>query len=680
MSRKRLRQDDPDEVAQESAGECRHHEGETASRVFSGPRPLSANGVIALQGAAGNVAVSALAASGKFAVQRADLDDTMAEHAATAGQAAENDAAMQLVITRTVLNDMAAAKGLADKIGECEPGVRKAESEHDEYAGSLARNTNTKFQLQLFSTSLQETDRNLGDFQSFYATAKTDYSRLLGMARAYVGKKRPKGTDQHALDVVATDMSASSLKQQASAMKDGDALYRDKVREWKEARNKLATASDRLTEVQGDSTTKLNKMLSVSYDLQKKAAGVKAAKDQAKLDAVNAKINETVNNITFCVQLAGKLSTSVTTFFAAGRDPFTGAEVPGIADPRKGETYIPTNIGSQERRDAKKELAGQHVTPKGTLAPGAEPSVQLPRRGEPGYNMPTGTDEQKEEAEGIKERAPTDPHSATSQLKAVASAAGHLKGLASEGDLKDLTDPKKILERLIKEAEKETINDLKASIAAAKEEESLAGAEKDAADLATARSEWKNAITKIGTIVGAFLAAQNEMKRLGAEVAKHAKKRNPQMAAAFRFLTESDTFLAKTDVAIKFGGDQQASGAQAGDRRVAISGDTDPTNPKAGNLYYYEPYKVRVKNWYGKVTVDNRLRRVQVELPNDTSGPGGFVNERGTSGTLGGTHGAQNVVAVAVQELEDWKVEITALRNQLQNTLGVGQATKNLAL
>jgi hypothetical protein len=140
-----------------------------------------------------------------------------------------------------------------------------------------------------------------------------------------------------------------------------------------------------------------------------------------------------------------------------------------------------------------------------------------------------------------------------------------------------------------------------------------------------------------------------------------------------------DPIVANCDVAIKFGDDQQASGADARKRRVSISSATEPANAAASDLSYYEPYSIVVTNWYGGSETQRRLRRLFVELPNDR-GPGMGPNERGEAGTLGGTHGAQNVVRAALEDLRAWKVELTALRDIVQNSLGLGAAQTVVAM
>jgi hypothetical protein len=99
---------------------------------------------------------------------------------------------MEAVVGTTVVKDMDAAASLGQRISDYQGDVRKAEKTYPRFAGAGAHNVNTKFQLDLWAASLQETDRNLGDFQSFYSLAKTGHARLLGMAHAFVGSTHRK--------------------------------------------------------------------------------------------------------------------------------------------------------------------------------------------------------------------------------------------------------------------------------------------------------------------------------------------------------------------------------------------------------------------------------------------------------------------------------------------------------
>ncbi|MFZ2171010.1 MAG: DUF4157 domain-containing protein [Methylococcaceae bacterium] len=601
-------------------------------------------------------------------VVRRDLDQKMAEDARTAGAAP--DAATNLVASRTVLADLSAAKRLADEVESYSDGVKKAEQNHkDAYGGSLAVNANTKFQLQLLATNLQETDRNLGDFQTMYAACRTDYTRLLAMTNVIAGAQRGGRPDEHAFETVAKDFKPGMLKPQVDDLNQNDKMFHTIMTEWKDSRKNVNTIATKLIHEQGESSAKLNSMLKITYLLQGIKAKEESDEAKAALEKVKKEIAAVVDGIMLAVSLAGRLNAAIAAAQSSAPDPFTGTVIPKIQEGEPGSTYIPKNIGDPAKRAALKDL-GQ--------MPG-DPSVQPAKPGEDYIPKNLGDPSRREarkEVGDIPDR--TERDAGADARKSLGAAAGHLKGTDSGGALP--TDPKQILQKLGDAAEGKKIAGLEAEIQAADKVAGLANAQSQVAELKAAQAEWKTALLKVSDLVNGLLEAQKEHRRKTDEFAKYAKGRNQKIAVAIRIIGEADTFIAKADAAIMFGENQQASGTEAMSQRTKISNSSDPTNPEGGNLQYYKPYQFTTTTWYGSKLTDHRLQKVFVELPGDSSGLGGFANTQGGSLTIVGKLGAQNVTGIALEELKGQRKQIFDLRGIIQNSIDIGGPGINAAL
>ena len=522
-------------------------------------------------------------------IQRSPLDSRMDEAEANYAKSMGNDEKVQAVGGHSLVGDKAEAEALTKTIDQQAEGLTAAAEETgngDKYKNCLTENFQTKFLLQKYATAVTESSGSLETFQPAYQAARADYGRVYGLAAAFMGGKDTgdKGNIEAAASALPGGPGNPTSKR-VEAMRGGDRVFSEDLKEFRDARNLLETDRSNITSGRLALNTAEQELKSTAFAIQAEVATVTADKKKAELAKVKSDIQE--------------ITATISKIYEVGEAVLTATQGLGV------------NVA------------------------------------------------------GIENENWSDP-SQLSKLKT-----------GGQTVLKALGGPKKVIETAVTALNQGKMDGLQAQIDAANEENKLATASKQAAQLGAKKSRVTEVLGKLAEVMMAFDGHKQALESIGKKLAERAgKSGDPKMAPAIKFLTESDKFLAQVDITIQMGRKQQEAGREATKHRGDLNDDpSNPATPPSEGAVAVQKHWWRAQKVKGELNAVRRFftlekkptyyyaTRETVELKSQGRGSLQSGNDR---------NGAQFEIGKAVNELVEQSKQVKTLQVAAQNVLGVG--------
>ncbi len=559
-----------------------------------------------------------------------DADDDM--KASGARGEAHHDVRVDVLNAHTTIADENEAKAAIAKIDEAEKLVArhpttiyKKDGTMGPMKGMLTENAAGRFAIEQYLATVSESGNFQSQYAASYANTRADYGKFGGVFAAFTaaGGTLKDGASKDKMAAMGNNVEFSRARTKFEGVRDQLENDRHKISE-----GQIATsgASEALT--------------SAVYKARAAASRAKADKKQNELNKLNASISAAVDTIMKVGQIASAAYTGVLAIGAGGVDFSKMVETnPEIAapdaPPPAPKVFYPGMPGGQ---------------PKGNVPSLAGPD---PKR----FSTPEGTASPED---GLGKPNDTRTYSVPSQALATTKSLGG-QGMALLGG------PKEMITAAIKMLEAANIDRLQGEIEAAQEDGNLNEAVSAAAEMKSKRTAYQEKLTILIDNVENLLNHKKQMDTAVEQMVAAAKKQGAgkDVTGAMRLVAAGDQFLAQVDLTISLGTQQQQKGADARNQRYNINdgpgGHSTGTVQGPGQVFYWTVAKENNDYHYGDKWVGTRHR---VEL--QSSGKDSLV------GGAGGANSTQFDVGKSLEELQMWKADVQAKRDQAQSALGIG--------
>jgi hypothetical protein len=545
-----------------------------------------------------------------------DLDKQMEESGAAAAAVNEKDARVEVIMGHTTSADQNEAKSILGQIAAAEQAVTRHPKAQIQGGGMgplkgiLAENVDARFVLEQYLATVSDSGNAQSEFAASYMASKRDYGEFMGLFTAF--------------EAGGGKLKDGAHTDKMGAMGNNPEFARART-EFTTIRNDMATDSNKLKTSQLAASAAEGKLTQTIYSARSAASAAKAKSKQAQLDKVKASINDAVNTIMTVAQIA---ATAVTGCIAMGSGGF--------------------DIGTLV--ESNPEIAPSDI-PAGTAgAPGAAPLAppDIRKFAAPGTDL---------NPHGTHSPGGTDTQSYRRPSQAVNTAKGLAeKGLALAGG------PKELLTKAITMLEQANIDKLQGEIEAAQEDSNLSSVAAAASEMRATRLTYQEKIQELVNTVGNLLNHKQQMDVAVKALVAAAKKQGggQDLTGAIRLVGAGDKFLGQIDLTISLGEKQQAAGAQAKAQRYDINDGpfSKGTAQGPGQLHYWT-----VRN--DKAADDFVATKNKVELK---------ASGKDSVQSSGKENSTQFDTGKSLEELRQWRIDVTTRRDQAQNALGVGPA------
>lgn len=552
-----------------------------------------------------------------------DADEDM-KNAGQRGEA-HQDMRVQVLQGHTTIADEKEAQAAIGKIDAAEALLARHPTNYFRANGGLgpgkgmlADNHAGRFVLEQYLATVSESGNFQSQYAASYSNTRADYGKFTGVYAAFTAAG---GT-----------LKEGAHKDKMAAMASNPEFVRARTK-FENTRDQLENDRHKISEGQIATTTASEVLTSSIYRVRAATAKVTANKKQNELNALNASIAKAVDTIMLVGQLASSAYTGVLAVGAGGVDFSKMIESsPEIAaadaPPPPPKVFNPNMPGG---------------APKGDLPNMAPPD---PKR----FSTPEGTAMPED---GMGKPNDTRTYSIPSQSLATA------KGLADKG-ISLAGGPKELLTKAITMLESANIERIQSQIEAANEDANLNDAAAAAGDMKAKRSAYQQTITTLVNNVENLLNHKKQMDTAMEQMVAAAKKQGAgkDVTGAMRLVSAGDQFLSQVDLTLSLGQQQQQKGREARVQRYNINdgpgGHSTGTAQGPGQVHYWTVAK-EGDEWVGTKHL--------VELQSG-----------GQHSLVGGGPGnsTQFDTGKSLEELEQWKADVKAKRDQAQAALGIG--------
>jgi hypothetical protein len=447
--------------------------------------------------------------------------------------------------------------------------------------------------------------------EQYLATVSESGDNLSEYAASYATTKREHG---ELVGIYSTLQAAGALPTAAAAsalsQQSKDPEFVRARGEFEKARGQLVNDQQKINQAKTTLDVSKSDLTAKLFEIQRQVAGAKATKKQAELDRVRASIDETVGTIMKVGKIAATAITGMLALGAGGIDMSKMVESSPQIAPGQAAPTHP--MGAPD--------VGKFCVPGSDLNPNPPDTTS--------YAMPS---------------------QAIDTAKGLGAKALDLAG-----------GPDAILKSALTALEQAKIDRLQGEIEAAKEDEALAGAAATAAALKTKQLAYKAGLEKLVDNLKNLTAHKQQLDAAMAQMAAAAKKKGagPELTGALRLVAAGDKFLSQVELTLRLGGEQQKAGVDARARRHAINEGAAGGAQGPNQLHYWTVAKDKGVDDF--VATKNRVTLA-------ASGKDSLVGDAAANSS-------QFDVGKSLEELRQWKADVTAKRDQAQAALGMGPA------